>query len=139
MKSKCQLTCAEMDSIVQSVKGELLSHKEAGKKHNVSPRLVHRLINDRKRHPSLPVIERKREEKRRFKLRVVIQHSLRHLGSKKGLLSSHHVQASILQEHGLYIERAYINTVLRHDIGARYKRIRKIPYLGNSVRCIALR
>lgn len=36
-KSKCNLTCAERESIVQSVKTDLLSHREAGQKHNVSP------------------------------------------------------------------------------------------------------
>ena len=29
--------------------------------------------------------------------------------------------------------------VLRHDLGAKYKKIKKIPYLGNSDRCLLLR
>ena len=29
--------------------------------------------------------------------------------------------------------------VLRNDLGARYKRIRRIPFMGNSVRCKVLR
>ena len=34
---------------------------------------------------------------------------------------------------------SYVSQVLRHDIGARYTRIQKVPYLGNSVRCLLLR
>ena len=29
--------------------------------------------------------------------------------------------------------------MLRHDLGARYKRLRKVPYLGNADRCLILR
>ena len=37
------------------------------------------------------------------------------------------------------MRRQYICSVLQKDIGARFKRIRKIPFLGNSPRCLILR
>ena len=37
------------------------------------------------------------------------------------------------------VNLGYIRAVLRHDIGARYKPIKRVPYLGNTNRCLILR
>ena len=54
-------------------------------------------------------------------------------------MKSQQIQERVLQENGIKVDCRYIASVLRNDIGARYKPIRKVPYLGNSIRCLQLR
>ena len=42
-------------------------------------------------------------------------------------------------DKGIAVSRQYVCEVLRKDIGARFKPIKKIPFLGNSKRCLLLR
>ena len=69
----------------------------------------------------------------------MIQHSVRLLNSKEGLQKSMQVKESVLAEQGVSVSCQYVSQVMRKDMGARYTRIQKIPYLGNSVRCLLLR
>ena len=39
-RPKCQLSCAEIEAVIRSVKVDKLSHKEAALKHKVRPSLV---------------------------------------------------------------------------------------------------
>lgn len=82
---------------------------------------------------------RQREEKRRLKYRAVLERSISRLTSKEGLLNSRQVQQSVLEDHGIDVTRQYVSSVLRNDIGARYKPVKKVPFLGNSNRCLQLR
>ena len=61
------------------------------------------------------------------------------LNSKPGLLKSQQVVDKLAQQDGMQIKKHYVCQVLRHDIGARYKRVRKVPFLGNTARCLLLR
>ena len=115
------------------------SHKDAGMRFSVSSRLVQTLVKESKDAASFPKKIKAREEKRKLKLRLVMEHSLKHLNSKVGLSNSKQVQKSIQEEHGLEVNQGYISSVLRNDIGARYKPIKKIPYIGNTARCLILR
>ena len=85
---KCQLSCDEMASIVESVAKDKLSHKEAAAKHRVSPRLVQSIVKKSKTDGAFLNKARNKEQKRRLKLRTVIEQSLKHLDSKSGLHNS---------------------------------------------------
>ena len=95
LKKRCQLMSVELLAIVDSVKVDKLTHKAAAKKHNVSAHLVQRLVKESKEDESFPSQIRAREEKRKLKLRLVIDHFLRHLQSKAGLTNTEQVQRSI--------------------------------------------
>ena len=45
----------------------------------------------------------------------------------------------MLDLHGIIVSNQYVCKVLRHDVGAKFKRVRKVPYLGNSLRSLILR
>ena len=49
------------------------------------------------------------------------------------------VKNSVQSEHNVTVSLEYVRSVLRNDIGAKYARIKKIPFLGNSDRCLLLR
>ena len=107
--------------------------------HRVSPRLVQSLVAALKKDPEFLQQAREKELKRRQKLRAVIAEALKHLSSKAGLFKAKQVSESVLTDHGIAVSNQYVCQVLRHDIGARFKLIRKIPYLGNHNRCLMLR
>ena len=68
-----------------------------------------------------------KEQKRRLKLRVVIEHAVRHLNSDKGLHNTKEVQESVKEEHGIDVKTNYISQVISNDLGCRWKRIRRVP------------
>ena len=136
---KHQLSADEIEAVVSSVRGDKLSHNEAARKHQISPRLVQSLASALKKDPEFLQRARKKEMKGRQKLRAVITEALKHLNSKAGLFKAKQVSESVLEEHGIVVSNQYVCSVLRNDIGARFKLIRKIPYLGNHNRCLQLR
>ena len=69
----------------------------------------------------------------------MIDHSLKLLNSKAGLYKADQIRDSVREDSGLNVTRQYVSAVLSDDIGARYKRIRKVPWLGNTIRCLLLR
>ena len=74
-----------MTAIISSVSQDKFSHKEAAIKHGVSPRLVASLIQSRRKDPAFMTKAKQKEEKRRFKLKKVISHSIKRLASTEGL------------------------------------------------------
>ena len=80
-----------------------------------------------------------KEQRRRRRLRAVIQTCEEILNSRPGLWRAKQVTDSLKRNHELEMSKQYIFQVLRHDVGAKYKRIRKIPFLGNTLRCFVLR
>ena len=116
-----------------------LTHREAGVKHNVSHRLVQKLVWADKNDDDFLISSRARFEKHRTKLRKVIEESLSHLNSATGLKTASQVKESIMAKFDTPVSCQYICQVLRKDLGARYTRVQKIPYLGNTTRCLLLR
>ena len=80
-----------------------------------------------------------REHKRRSKLAAVIQESHYHLNSKTGLSNAAQVVSSVKEKFDLDVKPDYVRKVLRADLNQRYRRIKKVPFLGNTVRCLILR
>ena len=80
-----------------------------------------------------------REDKRKAKLRAVVTQSLRHLNSEAGLENAKQVQESVKVRDGIEVNIRYVCAVLHHDVRARYKKVKKIPPLGNTSRCLQLR
>ena len=128
-----------MEAVVSSVNLDKLSHKEAAYKHRVSPRLVQSLVSGLKKDSEFLQQARGREMKRREKLRAVVAEAHKHLSSKAGLFKAKQVTESVLADHGIAVSNQYVCSVLRSDIGARFKLIKKIPYLANHDRCLMLR
>ena len=77
--------------------------------------------------------------KRRQKLRAVLDLSLRKLSDSQTLFKTADIQAEVLAEQGIKVSQTYVQGVLKHDIGAKYARVKRIPFLGNSTRCMLLR
>lgn len=136
---RCQLLSKHVSEIISSVQESKLSHKEAARKHRVSVTLVQSLVTASKKDPDFVQHRAEKEQQRRFKLRVVVEHANQHLQSQGGLQKSQHVADSIRQQHGVVVKPSYVSQVLRHDLGARYERLRKVPSLSNASRCLLLR
>ena len=134
MKKRCELTSIEMVAIVKSVKQDKLTHKEAGIKHWVNKSLVQSLVKESKNDSEFPKKTRQREQKQTLKMRAVVKQSMKHLQSKSGLMNAQQVSDSVLNDHNIRVSNQYVCSILRSDIGARYKPNKKVPYLGNSVR-----
>ena len=49
------------------------------------------------------------------------------------------LQQKIQDESGQVLTKSYIRSVLHNDLGFRYKKLKKVPYHGNSTRCLLLR
>lgn len=45
----------------------------------------------------------------------------------------------VSKSHGIKVSNSYVCQVLRNDIGLGYRQIKKVPYLGNTIRCLILR
>lgn len=116
-----------------------LSYKEASKIHRVSTALVGNLVRASKKKPDFIKKSRDKEDMRRKKLRVVIDLSMKTITAADGLLNAQQIQESAMQDYGMKIRNQYIADVLRNDLGARFKRVKKVPFLGNTDRCLILR
>ena len=134
-----QLSSDEVFEILDTVRKQGLAQREAAARFNVSARLVSGLVVADRKVDGFRQQDKEREEKRRHKLRVVLEHSLRRLVSWDGLSTAAELQRSIEDEHGLQVKHGYVCGILRHDIGARFQRVKRVPHLGNSTRCLLLR
>ena len=88
IKKRSNMPSFMMQEVVDSVRLCKLTYEEAGKKHGISASLVGRLNRECGADGKIPEAIRAREEKRRQKLRHVIEHSFRHLESKDGLANA---------------------------------------------------
>ena len=82
---------------------------------------------------------REREMKRRRKLRAVIELSMQKLRGHEKIFNAEDIKNDVHEQHGIKVSLTYVCNVLRHDIGAKYARVKKIPFLGNTTRCMLLR
>ena len=136
---KHELSADEVEKIVVAARTMKRTRQEIGLVFGVSSQLVTKLATTAKKDPTFLSTLKKKEDKRREKLRLVVTKSLSLLQSKEGLLRARDVVAQVEAEAGVRVSDGYVRSVLRYDLGARYKRIKKIPYLGNSDRCLLLR
>ena len=138
-KRRHEMTTEELQTIVDTVKQDKLSHAQAAIKFNVNKTLISRLIVQSRNDPNFLEKAAIKESARRLKLRAVLTESKKMLSSPKGLLKSSQVSEAVAERHSISVSDKYVSAVLRNDLGARYKRIKRIPFMGNSVRCQVLR
>ena len=136
---KHQLSIAEVEAIIDAYKTGKRTQSEVACAFGVSSRLVSSLVVAARKDPSFVVTTRKRETKKREKLRTVIEKSCELLMSKAGCLRTIDIKDQVEKETDVKVSQEYVRQVLRCDIGAKYARIKKIPFLGNSDRCMLLR
>ena len=74
--TKSKLSVSEMKLLIDSARNDKLTHKEEAVKYGVSARLVQSLVSKSKKDPSFVSLSEERENKRKKKLRVVIETSL---------------------------------------------------------------
>ena len=96
-----QLSSDEIFEILDTVQEEKLAHREAATRFGVSVRLVSALVVADRKVDGFRRSTREREEKRRRKLKVVLEHSLRRLASRDGLSTAAELQRSIEDESGI--------------------------------------
>ena len=87
-RKKCQFSAEEISLIVRAAVNDKLSHKDVASKYRLSPRLVQSLVSASKKDNMFLQQAQKREEKRRSKLKAVIDQSLKILSSKPGLFKA---------------------------------------------------
>ena len=61
------------------------------------------------------------------------------LNSDDGLYTAQHVSDPILAKEGIQVSNQFISDILRNYLGAGFILIKKIPFHGNSARCLVLR
>lgn len=69
----------------------------------------------------------------------MIEKSLKHLNSDEGLLKAQQVLESVFKDYCVKVSDNYVCAVLRNDLGARYQRIKRVAFQGNSIRALVLR
>ena len=136
---KHQLSAAEIEAIVDAAKTGQRTQKEIALEFGVSARLVSSLFVSAKKDPSFVEETRKRESKKREKLRAVVEKACELLQSKDGCTRAADIKDQVNASTDFTVSQEYVRQVLRCDIGAKYARIKKIPFLGNSDRCLLLR
>ena len=138
-KKRHELSTDEVVQIVDATKVDKLAQREVAAKFGVSARLVSQLVIADRKDPDFRQRTRAREMKRREKLRSVLDLALRKLHDGKSIIKAADIKAEVLAQHGIKVSTTYVCGVLRHDIGAKYARVKRIPFLGNSPRCLLLR
>ena len=85
---RCQMTNAELKNIIDTVKKEKLSHKEAAIKFGITKSLVQRLMSKHSKDKKSLIKAERKEHDRRLKLRAVLNESKEILESKEGLIAA---------------------------------------------------
>ena len=134
-----ELAINERVEIVHEVVVGLASQKEVAEGHNISPLLVNQLVrstrNCRKFFDELRAKEAAGAEKKKELV----------LASKQLLQEDGHiwkvaqVQERVLENSGRKISLQYVRKAFRQRLGLRYKKVKKIPFQGNSERSLVLR
>ena len=75
--------------------------------------------------------------KARYQAVVEVARKLERQGS--GFTKAQLVVDAVKQSHGIDVSLSYVCSVLRHDLGVTYRCFKRIPFLGNSPRCLMLR
>lgn len=134
-----QLSVQEQRDIVATVKELKLSHAQAAIRFGITTLLVSKLVTESRKPEFFLVKAAERETKRRQKYRAVVEQSLRLLNSDSGLRKAEEVAEVVHSESGFKVSQPYVCAVLKKDLGVTYQAIKRIPYRGNSTRCLALR
>ena len=133
------MRASEIVSIIEAVRVDKLSHKQTASKFSVKPTLVSRILAGCKRKPKYLEKLAVKEQTRKNKINAVLTESKKLLNSPVGLLKVEDVNQKVEQNWGINVTSDYTRKVLHHDLNLRYRRIKKIPYLGNTSRSLILR
>ena len=138
-KRRHELSSEEVARVINAVKVDKLGHREVATKYGVSAKLVSELVVADRKDATFQHQVREREGKRGRKLQLVLAHALDKLRDNTTVFKAADVQAAVLEQHGVKVSLTYVCSVMRHDIGAKYARVKRVPFLGNSGRCLLLR
>jgi predicted transcriptional regulator len=138
-RSRPELMSQELDNIVKTVREKKYTYKQAGKLLNVSSNLVQSVMSGTRNKPRFLEKAHEKEERRRSKLRAVIDVSTAQLESKDGLIKAESVKLAVGVERNINVSNNYVRKVMHCDLGLRYKTIKRVPYLGNTARAKLLR
>lgn len=138
-RKRPELLSNELNKIVSTVREKKYTYKQAAKLLNVSSHLVQSVMSGTKKKPQFINDALEKEERRRSKLRAVIDVSTAQLASKDGIVKADSVRLAVGADKNIKVSNNYVRKVMHCDLGLRYKTIKRVPYLGNTARAKLLR
>ena len=117
----------------------LSSHDDTATKFRVTPGLVHRLVKAYKKDSGFVESLQNREEVRKSKVANVEKATNEILATAKNVWRRAQIVDHVKQKYDMKVSKELVSQVLRHRLHMRYRKVKRIPFQGNSERCLVLR
>ncbi len=125
--------------VVRAGTVDMLDHRTIATQFRITRTLVHRLLKAHRKDEGFLDALQTSEEQQQLKLAKVVAAIQTMREQKLPIWRTSLVQDAVLRDHGLRVRRPYVAHVLRHALKMRYRRVKPIPFDGNSDRCLILR
>ena len=136
---KKDLTSHTVDKIIHEVMVNKLSHGEAAVKFKVKCALVSKLVRAYKKDCGFVQAIRDREQSRLTKSTRVVDAVNEILATRKNLWRTAQVVEHIQSKYDCQVKPHYVSFILRNCLKMRYRKVKRVPFQGNSERCMILR
>lgn len=82
---------------------------------------------------------RDKEQSRIEKVQMVIEEARDILSTQKHIWRSQQVSDQVKMRRKTHVSMHFVGEVLRKCMHMRYKKVKRVPFQGNSARCLVLR
>ena len=115
------------------------THSQVAAKFKVRTHLVSRLVRAFKKDCGFVRAIREREELRSTKASQVVEAANDIVATHKNIWRAAQVAECVKSKHGKEVSNGYVAAVLRTCLKMRYRKVKRVPFQGNSERCIVQR
>lgn len=115
------------------------TRKQVADHFGVKSSCVSHLLRQRKNNANLVEEHAEKQRGRKLRLKAVMKHARAAMASKHGLIRAEDVRTAALEHEGLNVTGSYVCSVLRADMGLRYRPVKLVNSLANTSRCLILR
>ena len=135
----CELTMEEKVKIIHLVLVDLKSNKDVGDIMRVKPILVSKLVQMAKKNKNFLLEMEVKEAQRQECVDKVVLETKNMLKTNHIIHKSSQIKHLVLDNHGLQLKNPQICRIFRERLGLKYKKVKYIPFKGNSEQNLCLR
>ena len=128
-----------IQAIIDDVTRGLLKHEEAAIKHGVSSMLVGRLLRAYRQNPDFVAEYATKLHARSNKSSLVMTAVTDFKSAEQQIWKAEQLAGYIMDTRQVQLSNAFVASVMRNHLGMRYKKVRRIPWQGNTERAVVLR
>ena len=134
-----ELDSADIASIIETEKTEMLSHDDIASKHKISTALAGRIIRANKKNKDF-IKKRQHKEHEDIELRTAIKQLIGDWDEDEdGMLSLGRLQKKLKEETEIVCSVTTVRKIMRNELGLRFKKVKQLAPQTNKLKNVLCR